>query len=201
LRQFKTPYQSLADPDTILALKRLLSPFTEDELVARLREQDETGFRYLYDHYSPALFGIICRIVQDEEQAQDVLQEVFVKIWRNIRHYDSQKGRLFTWMLNIARNTSIDTLRTARDTQSIQSDSSIVYTIDQQQATLQPKADYLDVPDKVNQLKPERQEVIDLVYFKGYTHEEAAERLNLPLGTVKTRVRAALQDLKKLFKP
>jgi RNA polymerase sigma factor (sigma-70 family) len=182
-------------------LKHSKLPISEDRLVEQLQRREEQAFHLLYDQYSPALYGVISRIIRDEEAARDVLQDSFVKIWRNFPNYDSKKGRLFTWLLNVARNTAIDALRTSHSTESIQNEAGIVYTIDQQHNTTQPSPDLIDIPEKVNQLKPDRQEVIDLVYFKGYTHEEAAERLNLPLGTVKTRVRSALQDLKKLFNP
>ena len=85
--------------------------YNEGELVLRLQHQDQQAFSYLYDNYSAALNGIIYRMVENRELAEDILQEVFIKIWNNILHYDAGKGRLFTWMLNIARNLTIDTLR------------------------------------------------------------------------------------------
>lgn len=85
--------------------------YTEQELVQGLRNHDQTIFGYLYDHYSPALYGVVLKVLNDETTASDVLQEVFLKIWRGIDKYDTEKGRLFTWMLNIARNTAIDALR------------------------------------------------------------------------------------------
>src|ERR1700760_506121 len=85
--------------------------YTENELVQLLKERTQTAFGYLYENYSGALYNIVLSIVQDKELANDVLQEVFIKIWRQIEQYDPQKGRLFTWMVNISRNASIDTLR------------------------------------------------------------------------------------------
>ncbi|HEY0272718.1 MAG TPA: sigma-70 family RNA polymerase sigma factor, partial [Chitinophaga sp.] len=85
--------------------------YTEAELVRGLKARDEKVFGYLYDHYSPALFGVALKVLGDENAAADVLQEVFLKIWRSIDRYDEDKGRLFTWMLNITRNTAIDSLR------------------------------------------------------------------------------------------
>src|SRR5258705_3632734 len=84
---------------------------TEPELVALLKERLQSAFNYLYDNYSGALYGVIVSIIQDKELSNDVLQEVFIKIWRQIEQYDPAKGRLFTWMINICRNASIDTLR------------------------------------------------------------------------------------------
>ena len=85
--------------------------YSEQELLALLQQRSDHAFSYLYDNYSGALFGIINSIVPDKDTASDVLQEVFVNIWRKIESYDSSKGRLFTWMLNIARNAAIDKIR------------------------------------------------------------------------------------------
>jgi RNA polymerase sigma-70 factor (ECF subfamily) len=85
--------------------------YTEAELLQALQSHDEQAFSFLYDRYSKALFNIILQIIPQQELAEDVLQEVFVKIWQNIKSYDETKGRLYTWMLNIARNQSIDRTR------------------------------------------------------------------------------------------
>ena len=85
--------------------------YTEQELTTLLKSNDRSAFEYLYDHYSPALYGIIVKIVKDEERACDAMQDTFLKIWKNISSYNSEKGTLFTWILNIARNTAIDKLR------------------------------------------------------------------------------------------
>ncbi|QJW88965.1 sigma-70 family RNA polymerase sigma factor [Spirosoma taeanense] len=185
-------------------MKRQSSLVSESILIEKLTQRDEQAFHWLYDQYSPALYGVVLRIVRDEEHAQDLVQDIFVKIWKNLDSYDASKGRLFTWMLNVARNTAIDALR-AQKTQpsssnAIRTDEDNVHIVDRQHHTEQPNSDYIGVQEVVNQLRPERKQLIDLVYFGGYTHEEAADKLNLPLGTVKTRIRAALQELKQLFK-
>ena len=183
-------------------MKRQSPLVSESVLIEKLNQRNQQAFQWLYDQYSPALYGVVLRIIRDDEQAQDLLQDIFVKIWKNLEAYDASKGRLFTWMLNVARNTAIDALR-ARKTQpsgAIRTDEDNVHIIDRQHNTEQPNPDYIGMKDVVNQLRPERKQLIDLVYFGGYTHEEAAQELNLPLGTVKTRVRAALQELKQLFK-
>ncbi|HNP49634.1 MAG TPA: sigma-70 family RNA polymerase sigma factor, partial [Bacteroidia bacterium] len=84
---------------------------TEEELIRLLSNREEKGIEILYDNYSAALYGVIHRIVQQDEIAEDVLQETFLKIWNNFGQYDSAKGRLFSWMINIARNASIDKVR------------------------------------------------------------------------------------------
>lgn len=183
-------------------VKRQSSLVSESVLIDKLAQRDQQAFQWLYDQYSPALYGVVLRIVRDDDQAADLLQDIFVKIWKNLDAYDASKGRLFTWMLNIARNTAIDSLR-SRKTQpfaAIRTDEENVHIVDRQHNTEQPNPDHIGIKEVVNQLRPERKQLIDLVYFGGYTHEEAAEELNLPLGTVKTRVRAALQELKQLFK-
>lgn len=168
----------------------------ESELLELLRRQDRKAFNYLYDNYSDALYGVILKVVRTEETAQDLLQEIFVKIWKNIAQYDASKGRLFTWMLNIARNTSIDYLRVNR--LEIQDIDTAVYTVEQGQSIYE-EINNNELKEVVSQLKPEQQTLIEMVYWGGYTHEEAAQRLDMPLGTVKTRVRSALRDLRKFF--
>ncbi|AQG78402.1 RNA polymerase sigma factor [Spirosoma montaniterrae] len=183
-------------------MKRQSSLVSESVLIEKLNRRDQQAFQWLYDQYSPALYGVVLRIVRDEDQAQDLLQDIFVKIWKNLDSYDAAKGRLFTWMLNVARNTAIDSLR-ARKSQpfgAIRTDEENVHIVDRQHNTEQPNPEHIGIQEIVSQLRPERKQLIDLVYFAGYTHEEAAEELNLPLGTVKTRIRAALQELKQLFK-
>lgn len=173
-----------------------LPKYDEGELVEMLRSQDRKAFNYLYDNYSDALYGVVLKVVRTEETAQDLLQEIFVKIWKNITQYDVGKGRLFTWMLNIARNTSIDYLRVNRP--EIQDIESAVYWVEEHQE-IYNDLDAKELREIVSQLKPEQQTLIEMVYWGGYTHEETAQRLEMPLGTVKTRVRSALRDLRKYF--
>jgi len=177
-----------------MALKTL--KYKEEELVEMLRRQDQKAFNYLYDNYSDALYGVVLKVVRSEELAQDLLQEIFVKIWKNITQYDVGKGRLFTWMLNIARNTSIDYVRLKRP--EIQDLDSAVYSVESAQK-VHEEWNTDDLQSMVTRLKPEQQRLIEMVYWGGYTHEETAQKLKIPLGTVKTRVRTALQDLRKIF--
>ena len=195
-------FSTIFDPLNPVCVKRKSPLVSESVLIEKLARRDQQAFQWLYDQYSSALYGVVLRIVRDEEQAQDVLQDIFVKIWKNLDGYDASKGRLFTWMLNVSRNTAIDALRArkAQPSSAIRTDEDNVHIIDRQHNTQQPNPEHIGVQDVVNQLRPERKQLIDLVYFGGYTHEEAAEELKLPLGTVKTRIRAALQELKQLFK-
>lgn len=165
-----------------------------------LRSRDNNAFTYLYDNYSGALYGIIVQIIGSVELSNDVLQEVFVRIWRKIDRYDPAKGRLYTWMLNIARNASIDMLR-SKGFQNSQKNQQIPENPDGLlPGSFQPNADYLGLRKMLEQLKPEQRILIELAYFKGYTHEEIAAWEAIPLGTVKTRIRTALLQLRNLLK-
>jgi RNA polymerase sigma factor (sigma-70 family) len=174
---------------------------TESELVSLLKNKDQQAFSYLYDNYAGALYGIIMKIIGKEETAKDVLQDVFVKIWKNIDHYDDSKGRLYTWMLNIARNSAIDVLRSAKFNHEKKiSDIDNNVHIDSSLLSTSIKTDHFGLKKIVDGLKDEYRQIINLAYFNGYTQEEVAQELNIPVGTVKTRSRSALLQLKNLMK-
>ena len=174
--------------------------YTEQELVALLEQRDDRAYSYLYDNYAAALNGIICPIVNDDELANDVLQEVFVNIWKKIDSYDSTKGRLFTWLLNIARNAAIDKIR-SKGYRNSKQNLSIPENGDVSNApsVSQPNIDNIGLKKLLLKLKDDYRTLIDLSYFQGFTHEEISKSLNIPLGTVKTRIRAALTQLKTML--
>jgi len=175
--------------------------YTEAELVQGLKARDEKIFSYLYDHYSPALYGVALKVITDETTAGDVLQEVFVKIWRSIDKYDASKGRLFTWMLNIARNTAIDSLRSkAYKLEQKITDVNNHALMYEPQMAVHLQVDHLGLSKAVELLQKEQRIIIDLAYFKGCTQEEIAKVLDIPLGTVKTRMRNAIMQLRGLLK-
>lgn len=163
-----------------------------------LRQRNENAFSYLYDNYSGALFGIVNGIITDKDTANDVLQNVFVNIWKKIDSYDPSRGRLFTWMLNIARNAAIDELRSKayRDTQKnlpISDQAEIAG------AVTGPAVDDVGLKKVLGRLKGELRVLVDMSYFQGFTHEEISKALNIPLGTVKTRIRSALIQLRTMI--
>lgn len=173
---------------------------SEEELVLALRRKEKIAAEALYDMYSASLYGVILRIVNDEAVAEDILQETFVKIWHSFGSYNTDKGRLFTWMVNIARNLSIDKIRSKdfKNQSKNQELENNVLSIDEQRNTVyQPEL--LGIKELVSTLKPEQKSILDLIYFKGYTHVEAAEELGIPLGTIKTRLRMAILQLRKYF--
>ncbi len=173
----------------------------EQELVDSLRRRDEKAFTYLYDHYAGALYGVILGIIHDPEQARDLLQESFVKIWSHLDRYDPARGRLFTWMLNIARNGAIDVLRSRRhqEEQQIRNLDQNV-NLDISQLAVSQRIDHIGLSAVLDGMGEEQRRIIDLAYFQGFTQEEIAKKLDMPLGTVKTRVRKALIQLRELLK-
>jgi len=173
---------------------------SEEELVHALGNREKIAIEALYDMYSSSLFGVISRIVVDEYVAEDVLQETFVKIWNSFSSYSTEKGRLFTWMVNIARNLAIDKIRSKdfkNQGKNRELENNVTF-IDEQRNTVY-KPELLGIKELVETLKPEQKSILDLVYFKGYTHVEAAEELGIPLGTIKTRLRMAIMQLRKHF--
>ena len=176
--------------------------YSEQELVALLQQRSDHSFSYLYDNYSGALLGVIGAIISDQEIARDVLQEVFVNIWRKIGSYDPTKGRLFTWMMNVARNAAIDKVR-SRGYQDYLKNQAIPENADNSNvpgsATLPQVAD-TGLKKVLTKLKEEYRVLIDMSYFQGFTHDEISKILNIPLGTVKTRIRSALTHLRTMIK-
>ena len=175
--------------------------YSEQELIAQLIAQDKLALEYLYDHFSQALYGIILRIVGSENIAQEVLQDVILKVWNNIGSYDSKKGRLFTWLLNLARNQAIDKLRSKDIQRQIKTDrlGNTVYILDQVKSEYPIKEDDIGIKELLERLVPEQRIVVELVYFRGYTQSEISKEFDIPLGTVKTRLRYALIALRKIL--
>ncbi|HRI20931.1 MAG TPA: sigma-70 family RNA polymerase sigma factor [Panacibacter sp.] len=173
--------------------------YTETELVALLKERRQSAFSYLYDNYSGALYNVILTIVPDRDIASDVLQEVFVKIWRQCESYDPAKGRLFTWMMNVARNASIDMLR-SKGYQNNNQNRELTETVYHNAGSTVTNVDRIGLRKVVHSLKDDYKILVELSYFEGFTQDEISKMLNIPLGTVKTRLRNALLQLRELVK-
>ena len=174
--------------------------YTEEELVALLKGRDQNAFSYLYDNYAAALNGIIMRMVEEPQLAEDILQEAFLKIWNNFAQYDTGKGRLFTWMINITRNLTIDMLRSKgyKKQKKISQDENSVTSFKDNSMSAE-RFDTLGLRREVQNLKPDQKLIIDLAYFNGYTQDEISKEMGIPLGTVKTRMRSAIMELRKLI--
>ncbi|MES2138476.1 MAG: sigma-70 family RNA polymerase sigma factor [Bacteroidota bacterium] len=175
--------------------------YTEEELITLIKGGNQNAFSYLYDNYSKALFGVIYNIVGNDAEAEDILQNVFLKIWRNFYSYKEEKGRLFTWMLNIARNSAIDYTRSRQNKMNLKNYSSdnLVNEINKVHSN-NVSYDHIGLKKVLTELKEDHQTIIDLAYYKGYTQVEIAQKLNLPFGTVKTKVRQAIITLRKKIK-
>ena len=178
----------------------IVQKYSEDELVLLLQRQDQQAFAYLYDNYAPALNGIIFRLVEDRALSEDILQEAFIKIWNNFSSYDRTKGRLFTWMMNLTRNLTIDTLRSKgyKKQAKISGDENSVNSLQDTNSGAE-KFDAMGIRKQLSNLKADQRVVIDLAYFSGLTQDEIAKEIGIPLGTVKTRMRTAILELRKLL--
>ena len=156
---------------------------------------------YLYDHYSGALYGVVLRVIKNEDIAQEVLQDAFLKIWDKIESYDSSKGKLFTWMLNVTRNLAIDKMRSKEMGKGRKTDDIdlLVNRIDNQLHS-ESQVEAIGLKEVLNRLPEDQRFVIEHLYLKGFTQSELAEEFNIPLGTVKTRTRMALMELRTILK-
>jgi RNA polymerase sigma factor (sigma-70 family) len=173
----------------------------ETEMKECLLAHSDRDFSKLYDNYSAALFSLILKWISDMEAAENLLQDVFVKAWRSRELYDASKGKIFTWLYNITRNICIDHLRSKAYKKSK------VSVLSEDISGLMPgfcnnsmSPDTIGLRKLVNSLRHEEKEVIELMYFKGFTQKEIAMLMNTPLGTVKTRMSRAIKNLRYYFK-
>lgn len=185
--------------DVFQLKKQSLSTSLEENIVKYLENGDKRALNLLYENYSDSLYGVILKITNNEELAQDALQESFIKIWKHSKKYDSSKAKLFTWLYRIARNTAIDKLRSFnnRFEKEVQIDKSNVYIL----PTHNLNQDVLDLRDQVERLDIKYQIVLKALFFEGFTQQEASEELDIPLGTIKSRLKIGLRELKKVYDP
>jgi RNA polymerase sigma-70 factor (ECF subfamily) len=172
----------------------------ETELIPRLKSGDEIAFADLYDAYAGLIFGTIVRIVGDRREAENLLQDCFIKIWQHIGNYDPLKGRLATWLINIARNMAIDFTRSKYFSQQRKNQSleNLVLAEPENRASRVPE-ETVGLRQLVKKLSPGCQEVIEWMYFEGFTQQEIADNFGIPLGTVKSRTRLALKELRSFY--
>lgn len=171
---------------------------TDVDLIVLLKNKDQTGYSILYNNYAKILYRVLIKIVQSDIIAADLLQESFIKIWKNLDYYDASKASLFTWMFNITRNLAIDQIHSSAHKQSLlnielEKHTSQVDTQHQVEAHI----DALGLQVIVEKLQPMYQQIIDLVYYRGYSLPEISKEFNIPLGTVKSRMARAILHLRK----
>ncbi|MEC3905459.1 sigma-70 family RNA polymerase sigma factor [Tamlana sp. 2201CG12-4] len=171
----------------------------EKEIVNLLQNGDKKAITLLYENYADSLYGVIQKVILDENIAQDVLQETFVKIWRYAKKYDSNKAKLFTWLYRIAYNTAIDKVRSQKNKSNneVQIEVSTVYKITSNELN----QDVIDIKKHLRTLDEKYQIVINALFFEGMTQQEASDELGIPLGTIKSRLKIGLRELKKIYDP
>ncbi|MGB5500160.1 MAG: sigma-70 family RNA polymerase sigma factor [Maribacter sp.] len=174
-----------------------MSALLEKHIVELLQERNEKAISLLYEHYGDTLYGVAKKVVRDEELAQDVLQESFVKIWKKSDSYDASKAKLFTWLFRITRNTAIDKLRSVntKSDKEIQMDVSDVYNLGVESI----KPELIDVRENLDKIENKYQIVLEALFFHGMTQQEASDELDIPLGTIKSRLKIGLRELRKIY--
>lgn len=173
---------------------------SQTALVTLLLQKDKAAFERLYVDYSNAIYGLCLQILKEEHLAEDALQETFVRIWRKIQTYDPSKGRLFTWMLNIARNIAIDMLRARESRKASQTSSIEDRAFAAKAPSVMMEVEHIGLKEVLAGLPGDQRKVIDLIYFLGYTQQEVSDEFGIPLGTVKSRVRLAMNYLRTKIK-
>lgn len=175
------------------------TPIHEDEaaLIARLRAGDQGAMAAIYDRYSSIIYGVALRVLGNTMGAEDVLQEVFIQLWRNPQAFDAGRGRLAAWLAVIARNRAIDHLR-KRPIEDDIDDLPISTSVDLESESAQRMA-VEKVRSVMAGLPPEQRRLLEMAFFEGMTHTEIAGKTGEPLGTIKTRIRAGLLVLRKAF--
>lgn len=172
----------------------------ECEFVDRLKRGERSAYSELYDRYGQTMFKVIFEITKSEADTENLVQDAFVKIWRNIQLYEASKGRLYTWLVIVARRVALDFVRSTYflEKRKIQNEETAV-AVEGPSPEMQ-RLDYLGLEKELDKLDSHLKQMIDYQYFRGYTMQEIANETGLPLGTVKTRTRNALLILRKNLK-
>ncbi len=174
-----------------------MSTLLEKHIVELLQERNEKAISLLYENYSDTLYGVAFKVVKDEMLAQDVLQESFIKIWKKAETYDPTKAKLFTWLFRITRNTAIDKLRSgkSKSDKEIQIDVSDVHNVGIE--GLNP--DLMDIRENLKKIDSKYKIVLEALFFESMTQQEASDELEIPLGTIKSRLKIGLRELRKIY--
>lgn len=174
-----------------------MSKTIEQRIIELLERRDRYALNLLYENYSDSLYGAILKVTRNEKVAEDALQETFIKVWKNAHKYDARKAKLFTWLFRIARNTAIDKLRSFNNRfhKEVQIDKSDVYVL----PSANLNQDVIDIKKHVGRLEEKYQIVLNALFFEGMTQQEASDELEIPLGTIKSRLKIGLRELKKVY--
>ncbi|WP_127496084.1 RNA polymerase sigma factor [Paenibacillus glycanilyticus] len=174
---------------------------TELEIFSGIADKDPEALKLLYERYERPVYMFAYRIVKDAMLAEEVVQELFMRIWNLAERYNSEQGRLASWLFTITRNIAIDALRRrqTRTSQQVAETEQLNQTPDPDSDTAELAAANVvgeQVRNALGKLSGDQQEVVELIYFNGYTHQEVSVRCEIPLGTVKSRVRLAMKALR-----
>ena len=180
----------------------------DEELMQRLHHRDQRAFEAIFDRYGDLVYSTALRVLRDTQLAEDVSQEIFVRLWRKPQSYVAERGRFLTWLISVTRNRAVDEVRSRGRRQRHETASP-----EEQEREL-PASDSIDpalnaqlaeqariVRAALAELPPEQREIIELAYFGGLTQQEISDRLDQPLGTVKTRIRLGMQKLRAALAP
>ena len=180
-------------------MRKTLKNTNEKDIIALMLRKDIRGIELLYERYNAFLYGLIVEIVKFEDLSEIVLQDTFMKIWLKVDQFSIEKGRFSTWIMNIARNTAIDMMRSKNYKQTLKLISLDSIPVGNLHSTIQIQVENIDLQDIVAKLAPKYKSIIDLVYFRGYTQVEVAKELEIPLGTVKSRTKKAFAVLRNIL--
>lgn len=180
-----------------------LQPVPDSALVERIMAGDEGALSALYDRYSGMLYAMLLRILKDSGAAEEVLQDLFLQLWRGAARFDASRGSLAGWLLVIGRNRALSRLRGRQRHEILADPEEFSFEAVPSPENLEDEAARMQLMNRLRvamaALPAEQREAVELAYFEGMTQTEIAECTGSPLGTVKSRVRAAMQTLKQLF--
>lgn len=177
----------------------LIGGTADNSLVSAVRSGDENAMAMLYDRYSSIVYSVALRVLGDTGAAEDVLQEVFMQLWRNPGGFDSSRGNLAAWLAVISRNRAIDAVRKRRPDTDI---ADVIVSVEPDLAGDAERARAMEkVRGALGAMQSAQRSALEMAYFEGLTHTEIAAKTGEPLGTIKTRIRAGLLALRKAFNP
>jgi len=171
----------------------------ESKISHQLAERNKEAIQLVFTHYGPLLLNVINRVLRDEVMSEDVLQSVLLKIWQNGHNFDSSKGSLFTWLVRVSKNAAIDKTRTKDYRLSQESKNGVEVVSIAESVSSGDEMETLYAKQLIAQLPEDLKTLISMSFFEGYTHKEICEKLGIPLGTVKTRIRTAIKHLRSII--